>query len=77
MKKLFMILFASTLLVACGGGSNQSEANQEDAELNTETTEPAVTDDNMRNESDPAMDTTGTMSTDTTGTSTQGTTANP
>jgi hypothetical protein len=67
MKKLLMILFASMALVACGSGSDQSEANR-NAEENTETTAPVVeSDDDMRNES--STDSTSTMGTDTTATS--------
>jgi hypothetical protein len=70
MKKLLMILMASFALAACGDGSNRSEANQ-DAEENTETTEPSVTDET--NESGTMNDTTTTTMGDTTATSPQAT----
>jgi hypothetical protein len=65
MKKLLMILLASMALVACGSGSDQSEANR-NAEENAETTAPVVeSDEDMRNET--STDSTGTMGVDTTG----------
>lgn len=69
MKKLFMILFASAALAACGGGSNQSEASREQDE-NYETTSPNVSsDEDLRNESSPD---TMMIENDTTSTSRQG-----
>jgi uncharacterized protein YcfL len=61
MKKLLMVLIASFALVSCGG-SNRSEAER-DAEDNTETTEPSV--------SDETTDTTTTTMGDTTATAPQ------
>jgi uncharacterized lipoprotein len=77
MKKLFVILFASMALAACGDGSNRSEANREDADTYDNTT-PSVAPETDR---DLQRDTVGSdyyMRSDTTGIGTdQGTGTTP